>query len=294
MNSIKFYELTNEMLLEVAKDRGLSKDDLNCYFELADLKCPSLKGVDGVNLAFAQILKHACNATMISNIVDWENNINFIKEVTCNFNPKEFVKFNNLEMTKEFKKDDIEVIELVERFRTTFKWNSEKSQDKDALAKRYAITMIEAAMYASQFESKDALLNDLKEHYKNKNVEEVVKYFMSKIKNGFSVALTCDFLKEFDIEFNDIAKPDVHILDVMKCKENKEYNKTKDHDLYECINDMRKIVDEVNTNVKNENLTVYKLDRMIWLICSDKFFLHGLANAEKKYKEKYLSKITNS
>ena len=52
---------------------------------------------------------------------------------------------------------------------------------------------------------------------------------------------------------------------------------------YECLKEFQKLVKEINQNLKGDNkITVYQLDRMIWLICSGKFFLDtiGLNKAD--------------
>ena len=281
MNEVEFYKLTQEQLQRLAESRGLSKEQLNEYFELVDYKSPSLKGVEGLNLVFAQILMHACNATMLSKIIDWENKIDFIKKITYDFDAKKFVENNKLSQYKEFKPDDKNVLSLVEIFREGFQWDSSKSkpENKDKLAKRYAGSMIEAAIYVSKFKKKEDVLIDLSNNYKDHSVEDIVEYFRKNIKTGFSVALTCDFLKEFDKSFNDIGKPDVHIKDTLKTL----YKDKKYKNEYEYVNDMREIVEKAK--IIDKDLTVYKLDRMIWLICSNNFFLH-VGNSKQEYLDK--------
>ena len=97
-------------------------------------------------------------------------------------------------------------------------WNSSKSTNKDAITRRFAQSMFECAEYLQHFNSKAAVLKDLKENSLDgkgmPDSDKLIKYFRSKIKTGFSVALTCDFLKEFDKYFEFLCKPDVHIKDV--------------------------------------------------------------------------------
>ena len=46
------------------------------------------------------------------------------------------------------------------------------------------------------------------------------------------------------------------------------------HTEYECINEMINLTENINKSLKDEEkLTVYKFDRMIYLVCSQNFFL---------------------
>lgn len=52
----------------------------------------------------------------------------------------------------------------------------------------------------------------------------------------------------------------------------------------EIIRTMRNIVAEINDNLsQDERITVYQLDRMIWLICSDNFYLDVSGNGKETY-----------
>ena len=53
---------------------------------------------------------------------------------------------------------------------------------------------------------------------------------------------------------------------------------------------MQALVDEINGTLRQKGertITVYQLDRMIWLICSENFFLHNVESG----KEVYIKKI---
>ena len=100
------------------------------------------------------------------------------------------------------------------------------------------------------------------------------------MKHGFSVALTCDFLKEFDNEFCDLPKPDIHIKNTLDSvlEEKKKMND------YEYIRAFQQLVNYINKELScDEKITVYQLDRMVWLVCSGKFFLDGVESIKKRY-----------
>lgn len=280
MTPIEFYKITEKTLNELAKEKGIS--DLRPYYELTDYNYKSsISKYNGIPQVFAQMAFHAQNATMISNIVSFEKNRDFLEKVLCDFEPKAFLK-----RYKNSVENLVETFRFNEKTGEGLKWNSSKSKEKnkDAIAKRYANTLFDCANYLSKFKDKKDVLNDLSKKYIAGDFEKLIKYFRSKIKHGFSVALTCDFLKEFDRTF-DLPKPDIHIKDVLCCYKGFEedyYSGQKKE--YECIRDMIELTKSINDNLPNEKMiTVYQLDRMIWLICSGRFFLHNTEDSKSKY-----------
>jgi hypothetical protein len=100
------------------------------------------------------------------------------------------------------------------------------------------------------------------------------------------VALSCDFLKEFHEDF-DLPKPDVHIKNVIEALKKKTYRKEID-----IVNDMIEITRNINNELREKGegpITVYQLDRMIWLVCTDNFFINGHPNGSQK--QIYISKL---
>ncbi len=286
MTPYDFYRITESFLESLAKEKGIQ--NIHRYYELTDFSAGSvLNEFSGTAQVFAQMAFHAQNATMISNIVRFERNIEFLSRALCSFNPESFLK------TYECDDRNTSVDIIVEALRCGLKWDSSKSREKnkDSIANRYANTLLDCANFVNEFSDKEAFLNNLISHYQNNDYIRLIKYFRSKVTHGFSVALTCDFLKEFDLVFNDLPKPDVHIKDTL-CTllghEDRYYEREKKE--YECIADMRRITSDINKALpQNKQITVYKLDRMIWLICSGKFFLDNTSDA----KSKYLQAISN-
>ena len=83
---------------------------------------------------------------------------------------------------------------------------------------------------------------------------------------NMGTALVCDWLKECGCTW--LVKPDVHIRSVYAHFTDKEVSKCLDKDIiremYEWASDLQKYDSE---------MTAYKLDRIIWLICTGDFFL---------------------
>lgn len=286
MDAFRFYQITLQQLSEQAQAHGVR--DLSRYYELTDYHDGSfLNSLEGKAQVFAQIAFHAQNATMISNIVKFEINFAFLETALCHFDPDLFLQTFCTGSRDEAISQITEALRYNESTGIGLKWNSGKSKEKnkDSIIKRYSNTLIDAAQYVSTFESREAFLEDLLQHYENANYVQVIEYFRSKITHGFSVALTCDFLKEFDPHFSDLPKPDIHIKDTLCALLDREkgyYSAEKKE--FEIIKTMRSIVEEINTNLSpDERITVYQLDRMIWLICSDNFYLDVSGNSKETY-----------
>lgn len=298
----KFYRLTKETLESMAKSRGIS--NLEKYYHPTDDMFSSLYKQDELSQAFCQLAFHAQNATMISPIVNFIDNHLFLQKVLCNFNPKDFLNQYDVQGTDDEKvRCIVDALRFNEQTGVGLRWSSEKSKEenKDRIIKSYAKALLFGARYISRFRSKSDIVRDLTNQRPPKprkntpagQYKPIIEYFMKQIPSRFSVALTCDFLKEFDEVFSDLPKPDVHIKDTLikLTKEDTGYYNTGSRGDYCCIEDMQRLTaainDHLQTNGKPE-ITVYRLDRMIWLICSGNFYLDT-----EKSKTSYLKRVAN-
>lgn len=285
----RFYELTSSTLNNIAESHNVK--DINAYYELTDFntkiklgRCIDKLGRNSIESVFAQMAFHAQNATLISNIVDFENKIDFLINALCGFDPNKFLtKYKNVKSVVEALRYD--AVNNPEGL----KWNDKKNKTarKDSLITGYAQALTECAKYLSDFRDREAVLNQLKSNYKDEtDYKNLIEAFHKQIPHRFSIALTCDFLKEFDEEFSFLCKPDVHIKDTLCVLLNKgeDYYRTSKRE-YECIGEMQELIELINIG-EEKKITVYQLDRMIWLICSEKFFLDGIISAKNEYLNK--------
>jgi hypothetical protein len=283
MTNYEFYIEAKNTLEAMAHLKNISESELKRYYKHTDANCSFYKDLNGINRIFAQMLFHGQNATMISNIVKFDENYVFLKKITFGFDPGAFLANYN-------GSDSVE--KIVETLRAKngegLVWNSDKStKNKDGIARRYARSMIECAQYLIKFSSPEEVLGDLKSH--NTSFKDLIAYFRSHIKSGFSVALTCDFLKEYDPIF-DLPKPDVHIKDIMIAKNGRKdgyYNNEKR--VLELVGEIIAITNDINRELaarSEDNITVYQLDRMLWLICTEKFFLHNEPNNKRSFLQR--------
>ncbi len=88
---------------------------------------------------------------------------------------------------------------------------------------------------------------------------------ISKNIHGLGFALTCDWLKECGCSW--LAKPDVHINGVVKYMQHNEA--LKDEDVLKVMFSWAKAVRATGDNT----VTAYKIDKMLWLLCTGEFYL---------------------
>lgn len=86
--------------------------------------------------------------------------------------------------------------------------------------------------------------------------------------HGLGFALTCDWLKECGCVW--LAKPDVHINGVIMHL--KGVDKIKDRDV---LREMFSWAEVVKNSDTDSSATAYKLDKIIWLLCTGEFYLDG-------------------
>ena len=81
--------------------------------------------------------------------------------------------------------------------------------------------------------------------------------------HGLGIALTCDWLKECGCTY--LAKPDGHVKAVIKSW----YDKATEEEILKIMYKWAKMVRESGLDNK---ATAYKLDKIIWLLCTGNFY----------------------
>lgn len=100
----------------------------------------------------------------------------------------------------------------------------------------------------------------------------------SKI-SGIGFALACDFLKE--LGYVNYPKPDVHIIDIFTSLELSDNNIIN---VFEAVIKMYEDCKEID-----ENITPYKIDKILWLICSGRFYMDDITI--NRHKEEFLINV---
>ncbi len=100
--------------------------------------------------------------------------------------------------------------------------------------------------------------------------EGMLKCITEISKNIYNLgfALTCDWLKESGCTW--LVKPDIHIVEVYK-----HLVGTEKVSNAELIIDMFDYARLIQKELNDKSMTAYKLDKMIWLICTGNFYQYN-------------------
>ena len=282
MNSTQFYQYIDSRLANLASFYGIK--NLVKYYSLTDFQTREISSLSGVPQAFAQFVLHAQNGTKIMEIVRFFDNFGFLKKKLFGFEPKTFLSKYGYQDEGDRKAAVTKIVNALRYSASNpqgLRWSTNKSKKPDSKVSVFANSLIDGAIYFSAFTSRKEIFNDLSSHYVNGDYKALIKYVMRKFAHGFRVALSCDFLKEFDTKF-DLPKPDKHLVDVLAKFKGKEPDcyKGTDKKAFEFIQDFLNLVNDIKKT--DPTITAYKLDRQIWLCCTGKFFLDQRSNGNLK------------
>ena len=93
--------------------------------------------------------------------------------------------------------------------------------------------------------------NNFKDFYDNSNIEELTRI------TGIGKVMARNFLKE--IGKTEYGKPDIHLKSVFEIIENRSLNE-------------QEFDEAIKKQASKCGVSVYNLDRIVWLICSGKYF----------------------
>ena len=286
---LSFYKATYEYLLQKAAAHGVSEIELQKYF------APNTgngnlfnyyKDAPMKNL-FYRFAYHAQDGNQINNVIKFPigndieaaNRRKSFDKLLCGFDHSKFLK--------QYKSVDC----FFDEFISVMKMNrlskqSITGQYTRGIPYRYCKSVFSAAQFLSQFKDENELKNKLL------SLGNMSPIFLSFEIYGFAIPLSCDFIKELDWVSFDLPKPDVHIVKLLY-ELNFIEKDTGPEASYQAIKKMNQIVLEIQ---KYDNtITAYKLDKILWLICSETFYLHdNKKNTGSQKRSNYLSYIKTS
>ncbi len=154
----------------------------------------------------------------------------------------------------------INVDDLYHTFRKEFKVTSKDSRMNSWY--RWSCSVIDSAKYFREFKD----IEDFNSYVNSSEAISIPMDISNKIR-GIGFALACDFLKESG--YVRFIKPDVHMTDICEAMNFSDRNQ---------INVFNKLI-EIATK---SNVTPYKLDKILWLICSGNFYFDNINIVGKK------------
>ena len=254
----KFYNVSYYFLLEILP-KEIDKDDLEKKYFNPKSKINTLEDL------FERMIISAQNYQRMPNVINFKDKKKKIKQLLFDYNLLEISKIS---------RDD-----LYAKFQREFKLHTTSKNKKQDIWYKWSQSIIDSASFLTNFKD----VNDFKTFIDlfryNVETKTALPLLISTKIFGMGFPLACDFLKE--IGYTDFPKPDVHIKDIIKVllKSDTE-NKISDISAYEIIIDI----------ATKSNVTPYKMDKILWFICSGKFYEHD--TKPKSHKKEFL-KILN-
>ena len=136
------------------------------------------------------------------------------------------------------------------------------SDDKRNCWHKWSCSVIDSAKFVKSFTDVEDFKRFVNQFNYNVQTRMALPLLIQTKIRGIGFALACDALKE--LGFTEYSKPDVHLKDVLSgiglCENNP-------YAVFEAIDQMAQ-----DCKVVDKTVTPYKIDKIIWLICSGKFY----------------------
>lgn len=253
------YKYSYEYLLSILPE-GLHSIDLKKYFNENNKLMATT-----IDDTFKQIIFSSQNTGILSNIINFNQRENVIKTILYDYKIDKIAELSTDKLFQEFVKVfNIKVKSKNLKQNSWYKWSN---------------TIIDAANFLMQFENFYQFDNFVRTFECNIETQIALPLLISAEISGMQFTLACDFLKE--VGYTNYIKPDVHMIDIA--------NKLK---LCEKVSP----IDVFKTFVriaKNNKISPYKLDKILWLICSGKFYndfdKNGKTINNKSHKEPFIN-----
>lgn len=277
MNYKTFYEKTYEYLANKAGEHNVDAAELKKYLNPTTVNIPIFYMYDenSMNNLFVRLSFHAQNVgTSKSAIIkfpkdDSQARMKIFKKIFCDFSPMSFLeKYSNVDAFF-----DVFTRELgIPRVSSKSKTNNEKR----SVSYQYCRSVCSVAKFLSSFAS----VNEFEDQIDK--LGDMAIFYLKYELEGFDIALSCDFLKEYGY---DLAKPDLQIVGILVglgfIDETTDTTKTA----YKAVKEMKKIASEIG-------ITVYALDKIWWLIGTETFYLHdNKKNTTESKRNEYIEYI---
>lgn len=214
---------------------------------------------------YEQFIHSAQNYQSMPNIIKYDLRRQQIKEILYDF---------DVSRVKQMDADALYYI-FREKFGVTSKDSKRNSWWK------WSKSCVEAADFMSNFTDTDDFRKFVYQFDYNKPTRMALPLLISTKISGIGFALACDCLKE--LGFLNYPKPDVHLIEVFS---QTGLSKADPISVFESIVEMAEVCKKVDPEV-----IPYKIDKIMWLICSGRFYLDDISVG--RHKDDFIKYITN-
>lgn len=205
---------------------------------------------------YEQFINSAQNYQRMPNVIKYDERRVQIKNILYNF---------DVQAVK-----NMDVDELYQIFRQEFKVTSPDAKQNSW--RKWSCSVIDAAKFISNFKNVDDFKAFVAQFDYNLPTRMALPLLISTKIKGIGFALACDTLKE--LGYLNYPKPDVHLIEVFNQLGLSEKDPAA---VFEAIVAMADSCKEIEPEV-----TPYKIDKIIWLICSGRFYLDDITVGRHK------------
>lgn len=253
----RFYTILDDILHTMAASHGLKESDLQKYYQAEkrfDIHDPNVQ-MSSINERLVYSIQ---NRNMMPSVINYGGRREAMSQAWFDFSPYEIAAnfHDEKQLYAELRKHCSDLKETPSRL-----W--------DVFCKG----VLSAAQFFAQFEDINQLRHVFDLFQENPWTKVALPTMLAKEVSGIQFALSCDFLKEIGYDY---PKPDVHIMDVMTTLEGTQLDELT-------------VMQKVMSYAKQLDMTAYKFDKMMWLVCSGSFYLDG--KNSKRQKEELLDAI---
>lgn len=253
------YRTAYSYLVELLPN-GMTEADLEKYFKGDDCDFHSLRDV------YIRIIASAQNYQQMPNAIKFYERKQQIGEILHNFDYSRI--------------SEMDVEELYTRFRDRFAVTS--ADTKFNSWHKWSRSVVDAARFMQNFSDVDDFKEFVNRFDYNPLTRMALPLMISQKISGIGFALACDFLKE--LGYVNYPKPDVHILNVLS-----EVGMANNDQIsaFECIVRISDVCQK-----EDPSATAYKIDKILWLVCSGNYYLDGIRIG--RHKQDLIERINDA
>ncbi len=271
----RWYEQIASIMNEMFKERHIKRANRKKYLKPKPLKNP--------NEFLRQAAISLNNSKQLANTIHCmpdEYNYNVISKALFGFDVDKYTEPKNTsanlwyEFYKEIMQDS-----YIDDNGTAL--NNLSKDDKLIIVRNNAIKtnwtkfchgLADAVNYLSKKENVKSLNGLINQTISTANLDDAYRVVKDlKSIKGFGDTLPYDFLKEIGVHW--LIKPDTHLIKVMKELTNQK--NTDDISNQDCVEFYFYFAKYLVEQCRIKDATPYKIDKMIWLICTGNFYLEG-------------------
>lgn len=245
---LKFYEELSGKLLGLAAVKGLSQNELKKYFIPEAVKFKQSY--------FFRLASSLQNSWSMGGTIKFYGQIDMMQSVLCAFDAGKVAEHY------------VDAQALYDAFLQAGIEDRGSGKHRETNWMKFVKGLFDGAQFLAKDDGKEELARLIRlsnEPFDFTQGIGVIRHISGKI-HGLGFALTCDWLKESGCTW--LAKPDVHIdIIVRRMKADPSY---PEPEVIRFIFDWAELVREAGMD---SDATAYKLDKMLWLLCTEKFYL---------------------